>query len=92
MAKLITLTFAIVGLAVGFFGGISIASALKPNQSADVKLLVMIFGGAVLSAVLFRSVAAAARNRLDPRYWPALGSIGGVLAFASLVVLFGSIS
>ena len=91
MSKLITLTFLIVGLAVGFLGALSVASKLRPNQTADATVLVLVFCASIVAAVLFRLGAALARDRTPPRYWPLLGSVGAALAFASVAVLFSSI-
>jgi uncharacterized protein YacL len=91
VGKLITPTFLVVGLSVGFLAGMLVASRLRPDQIADSKTLVAILAGAIFTAILFRWFAAAVRDRTPERYWPALGSAGLACAIVSLAILLGNI-
>ena len=88
MPKVITLSFAVIGLVVGFIACLIVANWLDLPQGSDALALGLSFGGAVVSAVLVRLAATVLLRRMDPKYVPVLGSVSSSLALASVVLLF----
>jgi hypothetical protein len=88
MSGIVTLSFAVVGLAVGFFAGSRLAVALNFRDGEEAKALTCVFGGALVVAVLFRWLGSEALRKADAKLVPILGSVASCLALASVVLLF----
>ena len=88
MAKVITLSFAVIGVALGFFAGSLLAIWLNYSDGYEGAAMSCVFGGAIVFAVLFRWAAGVLLPRVAARFVPVLGSVVSSLAIASVVLLF----
>ena len=88
MPKVITLSFAVIGLAVGFLACLLVGSMLNLKADDEALALGLVFGGAVVSAILFRWAAGVLLRRMNPKYISVVGSAASCLALASVVLLF----
>jgi hypothetical protein len=88
MSKVVTLSFAVVGIAVGFFAGSLLAVALNFRDGEEAKALTCVFGGAIAIAALFRWLGSVVLRKVDAKHVPLIGSVASSLALASVVLLF----
>jgi len=92
MSRLITSTFAIVGVFVGFVSGLFFTFyALNLHDGDEAIAMSLAFGAAIVFALLFGWGAGVVRDRMPEKYRDAFGSVGLVLALASTVYFFSSI-
>jgi hypothetical protein len=91
MPKVITLSFAVIGLVVGFVACLLAADSLNLEHENETLALGLAFAGAIVSAALLRWAATLLLRRVDPKYVPIVGSVSSSLALASVVLLFTQI-
>ena len=91
MARLITTSFAIIGIVAGFLAGLFAGRALGWRDGDEAKVMACAVAGAFAFAGLFGWAASRARARIPQRWHVLLGSAGLALALASLLWIFGSI-
>jgi hypothetical protein len=88
MSRITTLSFAVVGVAVGFFAGSQFAIALNFRDGEGAKALMCAFGGAIAVAALFRWLGSVTLRKVNSKLVPVIGSVASCMALASVVLLF----
>ncbi len=91
MSKLVTCTFAIVGVFVGFSVGLLLVTGVVDFRDFDeAETMTIAFASAAAFAVLFGWAAGRLRDVLIGWKREALGGVGLVLAIGFATYFFGS--
>jgi hypothetical protein len=91
MARLITVSFAIIGVVAGFVAGLLAGRALGWHDGDKAKVMAFAFAGSFAFAALFGWAASRVRAVIPKQRHGLLGFAGLVLALASLAWIFRSI-